>query len=30
VTVIVLLIAIVSIVQWGGDRLVRRIVRRTG
>jgi D-methionine transport system permease protein len=30
VTVIVLLIAIVSVVQWGGDRLVRRITQRTG
>jgi D-methionine transport system permease protein len=30
VTVIVLLIVIVSAVQWGGDRLVRQITRRTG
>ncbi|SAL13851.1 methionine ABC transporter permease [Caballeronia telluris] len=30
VTVIALLIVIVSAVQWGGDRLVRRITRRTG
>ena len=30
VTVIVLLIAIVSVVQGGGDRLVRRITQRTG
>jgi D-methionine transport system permease protein len=30
VTVIVLLIVIVSAVQWGGDRMVRRITQRTG